>query len=348
MEDILKGVSEKRDYLTNVYERSVVEEAARLYIEQKSPFTFMLVDVDNFKNINDGYGHAVGDKIIVAVANRLREAVGSMGFVGRFGGDEFFILMAEELDYDKIWNFCHDLLTSIECITFPEYPSIVLTVTLGLSRFPLDGGDYETIFEKADKALYRGKIKGRGCFIIYLDEKHRDIKLLSSKDSALNSMQMHNQIFKILTKGQNLRESIPVLIKFLSTNLMIDHLGLQGKSKLLFKEAYPIARCKEFEFIDNSLIAPNISEAMGIFYVNEIHRWKISNQEALRGEIERQEIGSVFFSEISYGERFYGYLRADTCGPCIWQNDKMDLLITVAKAIAMRLHEEKLEIDELA
>lgn len=347
MKNALRGAVEKNDYLTGVYERSVLEDATRRYIAEKLPFSLLLVDVDNFKNINDGYGHAVGDKIIISVATMLKEVVGDRGAVGRFGGDEFIILVPDIVDYNEVWQFCHDIFAAIDGLSISEYPGIVITITLGLSRAPLDGGTYEILFEKADKALYRGKVKGRGCFIIYLDEKHKDIKLLSSKDTAINSMQLHNQIFKILTRRKNLADTIPSLIKFLSTNLMIDHLALQGKTKLLFSEVYPISKIKEFTFIENALIKPNISNSMGIFFVNDISKWKLSNQEKLRECIERQKIGSAFYAEISFGKTFYGYFRADTGDPCIWQSGKMDLLITAANAIGMMLHMQKIELDDL-
>ena len=279
MKEEFNNTTEKLDYLTHLYERSVIEELARNRIQQKKAFSLLLIDVDNFKNVNDGYGHAVGDKIIVAVANKLKEATGDNGLVGRFGGDEFMIVVPNITEYEEIWQFCRDLYKSFDGLSVPEYPDIVITITVGLSRFTIDGDNYETLFEKADKALYRGKTKGRGCFIIYLDEKHKDIKLLSSKDAAVNSMQLHNQIFKILTRRNNLSQSVPALLKFLSTYMMIDHLAIQGKSKLLFSVIYPISKIKEFKWIDNSLISPNISESMGSFYVNEVHNWKLAGQE---------------------------------------------------------------------
>ncbi|MBQ6057720.1 MAG: GGDEF domain-containing protein [Treponema sp.] len=348
MKEEFNNTTEKFDYLTQLYERSVIEELARNRIQQKKPFSLILIDVDNFKNVNDGYGHAVGDKIIVAVANKLKEATGDNGLVGRFGGDEFMIVVPNITEYEEIWQFCRDLYKTFDGLSVPEYPGIVITITIGLSRFTIDGDNYETLFEKADKALYRGKTKGRGCFIIYLDEKHKDIKLLSRKDMAVNSMQLHNQIFKILTRRNNLSQAVPALLKFLSTYMMIDHLAIQGKSKLLFSVIYPISKIKEFKWIDNSLISPNISESMGTFYVNEIFNWKLAGQEKMRDAADEQKIAAFCYTEISYGKTVYGYLRADTGEPRIWQNGTMDLLITAAKAIGMMLHEAKLEIDDLA
>lgn len=347
MADILKGAEQKRDYLSQVFERSVIEDAMRRYISEKSPFSLVLIDVDNFKHVNDSYGHSVGDKVITFMAGKLFEGAGEDAAVGRFGGDEFILLVPGELDYDQIWHFCRRMFSVIEGSSIPNYPEIIPTITLGLSRYPLDGDTYEILFEKADKALYRGKTKGRGCFIIYLEEKHRDIQILSSNKTAVNSVQVHNQVFKLLTRKPNLSETIPSVIKLLSTNLMIDHIGLQGKKKLLFSEIYPISKVKEFRFIENNLVTPWISESMGVFFVNDTNRRNISNQEGLIAAATSQKIGSFCFAEVRYGKKLYGYLRADTVDKCIWQNSTMDLLVTVAKTIAILLHMNKLEIDDL-
>ncbi len=347
MEKMLKGAVAKRDYLTQVFERSVLEDVARRYIADKSPFSFLLIDVDNFKNVNDTYGHAVGDKVIVAVAEKLKECIGQSGIIGRFGGDEFIILVPDVVDYDDVWHFSHNIFKSLDNFIVPDCPKHVITITLGLSRFPKDGVYYDILFEKADKALYRGKTKGRGCFIIYLDEKHRDIKLLSKLEHSFNSVQLHNQIFNTLTKDMNLATAIPKLLSVLSKNLMIDHIGIQGKEKLKFSEIYPIARTKDFAFIDNSLILPNVDESTGTFYINEIYREKDLRYKELVDEANNQKIGSFFFARIDFGDEFYGFLRADNCSTCIWQNGKMDLLVTAAKAIGMILHMQKQEIDKL-
>ena len=258
------------------------------------------------------------------------------------------VVMPDIVEYDAVWAVCHDLHAKFEEFSPSEYPSIFITITVGLSRSPKDGSTYDEIFAKADKALYRGKQKGRNCFIIYLDEKHRDIKVLSSDAPSANSMQHHNTIFEILSRSDQLSQSIPCLLNFFTTNLMIDHVAVQGKSEILFSEIYSLSKARKFSFVDNSLISLNINPQTGMFYVNETAQLSKANQDTLFKILEEQQILASCYAEISYAGRFYGYLRADTTLTFrIWQRSDMDLLLTAAKAIAMALYFQHKTLEEL-
>lgn len=347
--DLTSLIQNKYDPLTGVYERFAIEDFARKLISKKQPFVFMLVDGDNFKNINDGYGHSVGDKVIVLIAQKLKAAYEGRGFVGRFGGDEFVIIVPDVQEYDDTWQTCHQAFTQFETFTVPDYPAIFMTITMGAARHTKDGTCYEEIFEKADKALYRGKQKGRSCFIIYLDEKHKDIKIHSSDAPGSNSMQLHNTIFSLLAKSDDLKKTLPYLLQFFTTTLMIDHVAIQGKSEMLFSEVYALSRVKEFSYIDNALIQLNVNKSTSIFYMNDLRQLAAVHQEALMNQCESQGVYSLFCAEISYGDEFYGYLRADaTVTLRIWQHEDMDLLVTAAKAIALFLHFQKKTLEDYA
>jgi len=345
LQNIIKN---KYDSLTGVYERFTIEDFARDLIKLNHPFSLILIDGDNFKNVNDGYGHKVGDVVITIIAQKLKEAFENIGFVGRFGGDEFIVVLPDVVEYDDVWKACRNTFDKFEKFTVPSYPAISVTITIGLSRFPKDGTTYEELFEKADKALYRGKQKGRACFIIYLDEKHKDIKIQSSLSPIANSMQMHNTIFNMFSKSKNLKDSISYLLEFFTTTLMIDHVGIQGKKELLFFEVYSLSRGKNFSFIDNSMISLNINKTTSIFNLGDIKQLLPIHQNELVRKFEEQMICSTFYAEISYSDIFYGYLRADTTTTLrIWQNNDMDLLLTAAKVIGMMLFYEGKKLEDL-
>ncbi len=336
---LIDKIEPKFDSLTGVYERFAIERFVRLLLAEHHPFSLLLIDGDNFKNVNDGYGHKVGDYVIKILAERIKSVFEDIGFVGRFGGDEFIVVMPDIVDYDDVWAVCHDLHAKFIGFSVPDYPSVFITITVGLARSPIDGSDYDELFAKADKALYRGKQKGRNCFIIYLTEKHSGIKILSGDSPTENSMQHHKTIFKLLAKSDRLNETIPYILQFFTTTLMIDHVAIQGKSKILFSEVYSLSRIKEFSYVDNSLISGNISPDTGIFYINEVEQLSKKTQCALLDLIAKQQIFSTFYAEISYAGNFYGYLRADTTVTFrIWQRRDINLLLTAANAIAMQLH----------
>ena len=92
------------DNLTKLYNRDVIIEYVNSLIGKNIPFSLALVDIDNFKYVNDTFGHIVGDEIIKAVAATLRNTLADNGIVGRFGGDEFIIVLPEIVEYDAVWT----------------------------------------------------------------------------------------------------------------------------------------------------------------------------------------------------------------------------------------------------
>ena len=346
--ELKKLIENKMDSLTNVYERFSIENFARKLIEIDRSFSLILIDGDNFKNVNDSYGHKVGDIVIKIIAEKLKSVFEDIAFVGRFGGDEFMVVLPDVTDYDDVWQTCRNTFAEFKNFSVPNYPAISITITIGLSRFSTDGILYEDLFEKADKALYRGKQKGRACFIIYLDEKHKDIKIQSSLTPSANSMQMHNTIFSMFSKTKDLKESILYLLQFFTTNLMIDHVGIQGKDKLLFSEVYSLSRGKKFSYVDNTLISLNINKTTSIFCIGDTKQLLPNHQTELLKLFESQIVCSSVYAEISYSDIFYGYLRADmTTTFRIWQNSDMDLLLTAAKLIAMVLYYQNKTLEDL-
>ena len=347
-EEYLKISDIKFDSLTEIYDRNTVVGYAKYLMEQKCAFSLALIDIDNFKNINDNYGHSSGDNVIIFLANKIKEVYGSRGVVGRFGGDEFVIVIKDIVEYDALWSLCREVTQVIDGIVLPNLPTVYLTCTLGVSRFPNDAITYDELFEKTDKALYRGKIKGRNCFIIYLDAKHKNINLHSSNDTTISSMQMHTLVFKVLNSAETFSEGIKNLFAFLSSNLMIDHIAIQTDKKLLFSHVHSLSRIKEFRFIKSKFIREQVSPSMGLYYLNDIHQLESIKQLETLDLCKEQGIKSLLYAEISFNEKLYGYVRADSTSTArIWQYKDMDLLITAANAIAMALHYQNKQIEDL-
>lgn len=347
-EDFFCNNDLKTDYLTGLYTRDVIVDYAKYLISEEIPFSLSLVDIDNFKNVNDNYGHTTGDHVISFLADKLREAFGERGVVGRFGGDEFMVVIRDITEYDAVWSLLREVHKSVDGVRPPDSPNLYLTCTFGLSRYPLDAPDYDSLFELTDKALYRGKIKGRNCFIIYLESKHKNIQLHSADDTTISSMQMHTQIFRFLNSAPHIQDGIIDLLLFLGSNLMLDHIGIQTREGLYFSQVHSLSLSQEFKSITNPFFMDSVSPSMGVFYINDTNNLDSINQGALLKECREQEIKSSLYAQICFNETIYGYIRADSTSTArIWQYKDMDLLITAANAIAMSLHFQNKKIEEL-
>lgn len=133
-----------------------------------------MIDIDNFKNVNDTHGHMFGDQVIAQVASIINSTLNGRGIVGRFGGDEFFIFT----NWITTETQLRAILTSIRKRvqnTF-EDQGCKVTLSIGVSHAPADGSTYHDLFRKADKCLYLAKYKGKNRYVIYEEEKHGNLE----------------------------------------------------------------------------------------------------------------------------------------------------------------------------
>ena len=124
---------------------------------------FLYVDIDRFKTINDSLGHAIGDELLIEVARRLQESVRDGDVVARAGGDEFLVLLRETTDRDSLNRVAVRIREELARPVQAETRELRVTVSIGISVFPQDGADIESLMKSADLALYQAKDSGRNC-----------------------------------------------------------------------------------------------------------------------------------------------------------------------------------------
>jgi diguanylate cyclase (GGDEF)-like protein/PAS domain S-box-containing protein len=155
LHDSLTGLH-NRYYLTEILEI----EMARAKRE-KSPVSFILLDLDNFKRINDTFGHLVGDQFLVALSEKISAVARESDIVCRFGGEEFLLVMTGA-NLDVALSRAEELRKSVEDISIDiDGIRVGITISIGVSEYPAHGEDSEDTIEKADKALYVSKQNGR-------------------------------------------------------------------------------------------------------------------------------------------------------------------------------------------
>ncbi len=174
------SLNEMLDPLTGVISRAYSVRYVRSLIAEHRPFTFTMIDLDNFKFINDSLGHTSGDKVLTTVSKRLAEFVDGFGIVGRFGGDEFLMIDLEHIKTDDKNSFFEKLYTNSLALRFTMdfgNGGSFITGTAGAASFPEDADNYADLFSLIDKMLYFGKNKGRNCFNIYQAKEHQDLEV---------------------------------------------------------------------------------------------------------------------------------------------------------------------------
>ncbi len=335
------------DPLTEVFNRETINKYMKYLIGEGKPFCLFLVDVDNFKYINDGYGHKAGDMILTAVAQFLIETLGTRGVVGRYGGDEFVMVCEGITEYNDVWKVGHDINMSIGNLRVPDLDTPSITITMGVSRFPLDTTDFDELWNLSDKALYRGKTKGRNCFIIYLQSKHQNLELHGKRDMMFSPMYLHAKVFNTLTETKNLSQAIKNQMLFLVSYLMYDHMCIETSSGMKFRIIHSLSKYKDFKPVIYNELA-NVVDNTGLVHISKVSSLSGSVSDKFMRGLGEQCIVSTLYCSIDAFGKTYGYIRIDMTDTVrIWQNDEMNLIVTTAKAIGLLLHYNKTNIDKL-
>lgn len=167
------ATAEGKDAFTGLLnKRACAEYAAEMLAEDNEIHYMAMVDIDNFKNVNDTYGHMYGDKVISQVASIINSSLNGRGIVGRFGGDEFFIFTNWITSEVQLRAFLTSIRKRVQNTFENQKQNCKVTLSIGVSMAPTDGSTYDELFKKADKCLYLAKFKGKNRFVIYEEDKH--------------------------------------------------------------------------------------------------------------------------------------------------------------------------------
>ena len=162
--DMLTGLPNRRMFSKRL------DEAIAMLSKQQTPFALMLLDVDNFKQINDSYGHEIGDKVIVELGLKLQETIGEQGLAARLGGDEFVILLPDAGDVRQLEGIAQRINdAAAEGIDIGRV-HLAITVSIGIAVCTKPPLTAMQALRRADEALYKGKSLGKNTFTIYRTE----------------------------------------------------------------------------------------------------------------------------------------------------------------------------------
>jgi len=184
------------DSLTGLPNRALLQNRIRhdLYMAQRNqwPLALMFIDLDHFKNVNDSLGHQIGDRLLIALASRLKLAVRGQDTISRLGGDEF-ILVLPDTDAAGAIHVVEKLLQLSQQPYQIEQYELVVTPSIGIAMFPDDGSDFESLSRCADVAMYHAKQAGRNGYRFFTSEMQA---------SSIRVLQIENALRHALERDQ--------------------------------------------------------------------------------------------------------------------------------------------------
>ncbi|CAM2844855.1 regulatory protein (GGDEF and EAL domains) [Legionella steigerwaltii] len=181
-----------------------VDQAILQAKKKGSMLGFLFLDLDHFKMTNDTLGHSIGDRLLQAVSNRLLIATDDFDTVCRLGGDEFVILLQDVATEMQAQQKAEEILTSIAKPIQIDQHNLKITGSIGISYYPKDGDDYESLMKSADLSMYHAKDSGRNTFRTYDKEMNMRIINRMQLDNALRDSLKRNEFHLVYQPFINL------------------------------------------------------------------------------------------------------------------------------------------------
>jgi len=258
-----------------------VEKAIASAKRRNKILAILFIDVDNFKFINDTYGHLIGDKIIQMVSKILESTLRIDDFITRKGGDEFIILLNDLARKEDINYVLDKIIEHFEKPIEIENQKIPLTLSIGISIFPDDGDTVKDLIQKADYVMYKSKKNNHNSYTFYSQEIENDLKFKHKIEKKLLQDYKNNfkdfeivfqPIFGNLQQNKFSIEALEVLLRwkleannYIDTNLILDI----AKNKAIIFDIEKYVLLKVAEFYKNNLylkVPMHLNISSRIFY----------------------------------------------------------------------------------
>lgn len=219
----------KRDSLTGLRNRQGIPELVNARLREDCEGTFFIMDMDNFKNVNDTYGHMEGDHVLTKFAKGLKGAVDPKDIAARLGGDEFVVFSPGHYDKCEVKAKAQRIIRQIERRLVTPGRLMRVTISMGIACAPHDGVTYEALYGNADKALYGVKNDGKNGYRFYAD-----LDVSGSGDAVCD--RPHSSLEEITSKlrERKMEGSFEVeynnfekIYRFMERNLIRDHREVQ-------------------------------------------------------------------------------------------------------------------------
>lgn len=207
--DPLTGLANRSEFQRHCAQ--AIEAAARV----NGAAAVLFVDLDAFKAVNDSYSHAIGDRLLVKVAQRIRRELGENDVASRIGGDEFTVLLGGLRTREQAAQFGSRLLQSLsEPMLIGDY-EIVMSASIGIAGYPLDGSDPVTLIANADAAMYAAKTQERNTFRFYTPLMHADARMRLMLGADLRQALIRDEFHLVFQPSVELRTGRIVAVEAL-------------------------------------------------------------------------------------------------------------------------------------
>ncbi len=359
-----------RDSLTKLWNKAAARRQIESYLAHYPRgvnCAMLIIDLDNFKQVNDQYGHLFGDAVLTEVAREIRRQFRSQDIQCRIGGDEFLVLVRGLSDRHLLENRCHQFLGALGADLRSKYPELKLGCSIGISLCPHHGTTYIDLFNRADQALYQAKAAGKNDFRFYEPLKEAfspafgqtsavSGRIDSDEGPSLAEDNIVRTAFQLLYTAKDVEAAVQEVMAFLGTQTNVSRV-------YVFENSEDNLYCSNtFEWC-NSGIQPEIQNLQNISYLRDIPDFEANfNEQGVfycpdisvlpqptYDIVAAQGIHSMLQCAIRQGGVFRGYIGFDECvRQRLWSKEEIRMLAYFSDILSLFLlkhrEQEKMRI----
>lgn len=340
------------DALTGLYNHAETERRAGKYLEggQETICALFIIDVDNFKQVNDGQGHLFGDAVLAELAAGMKKLTRKSDVIGRIGGDEFAVFLKDIPSSKVAEDKAQKLLDLFQHLFQGEKQAVEVTCSIGLALYPWDGKDYQSLYHCADLALYQAKSQGKNQYARFDARSMETVDRIgySSLGAAIDSNQalggrdgnLVNYVFQILYDAADIDAAVETILEIVGRRFDVSR-------------AYVFENSADGEYTDNTYewcnegITPQKESLQhfsyeqvdgyeelfrnnAVFYCRDIHALTPA-QAAL---FESQGVCATLQCALYNGKVFRGFIGFDECtGLRMWNKEEVGMLALIAQLL---------------
>ncbi len=215
------------DALTGLLSKRTVQTRIQASLRKMNPETgsasLLIIDADDFKAVNDTFGHLFGDKVLREIGQAITQNFRQNDAKGRIGGDEFIVFLPGMSNADVLHRHCLELCRRLSRVFHKDGRHHAFSISIGAAQYPTHGQSYEELFARADEALYEAKRRGKGQYVLYRPDMTETTESNAAQLAAVtapNSRQLTTEsISELQSHIQQMQTTIAYLEKMLSTLL---------------------------------------------------------------------------------------------------------------------------------
>jgi len=346
-----------QDPLTKLLNKGAGRRNAVEYFQKPDPCcALMIIDLDNFKQINDTYGHLFGDTVLTRVAQEIKRLFRNHDIVARIGGDEFMVLMRDTADRKLVENRCAQLISALQNVFHDDVYSIPISCSIGVSLSPEHGISYYDLFQRADSALYHIKNEGKNGFSIYNPEDFSAYSKYHAKTAVNQRIDSDEQpglvgenivyhAFQRLYGSQDVAAAVTDILELIGrqTNVSRVYVFENAPDNKSCKNTYEWcntgipSQIHNLQHLSYETYIPDYEsnfDEQGIFYCPDISVLTPVAYETISG----LGIKSLLQCAIRENGVFRGFIGFDECvNPRFWTNEQIKILNFFAEMLSVFL-----------